>query len=140
MHEALSTIIRRSKGMLSFVEEYRKLSQLPAPEKTVVPLRELFEEVVQLMHKEAESRKVKLSYQLTQNRLAVKADKKMIEQVLINLIKNAFPALEGRENAFIELSAELQNEGVVVYVRDNGEGIDPDLISQIFVPFFIRNE
>ncbi|WP_421751760.1 sensor histidine kinase [Croceimicrobium sp.] len=136
MHEALSTIIRRSKGMLSFVEEYRKLSQLPAPEKTVVPLRELFEEVVQLMHKEAESRKVKLSYQLTQNRLAVKADKKMIEQVLINLIKNAFPALEGRENAFIELSAELQNEGVVVYVRDNGEGIDPDLISQIFVPFF----
>ncbi|QNR22653.1 sensor histidine kinase [Croceimicrobium hydrocarbonivorans] len=136
MHEALSTIIRRSKGMLSFVEEYRKLSQLPAPEKTVVPLRELFEEVVQLMHKEAESRQVKLSYQLTQNRLAVKADKKMIEQVLINLIKNAFPALEGRENAFIELSAELQNEGVVVYVRDNGEGIDPDLISQIFVPFF----
>ncbi len=136
MDEALKTIIRRSKGMLSFVEEYRKLSQLPAPEKTVVSVKELFEDVVQLMQKEAESKKVKLNYRLLQNRLAVKADKKMIEQVLINLIKNAFPALEGRENAFVELSAELKDSGMELYVRDNGEGIDPDLISQIFVPFF----
>lgn len=136
MHEALRTIIRRSKGMLSFVEEYRKLSQLPAPEKTLLSVRELFEEVVQLMSKEAEKNKVELSYRLNQNRLAIKADKKMIEQVLINLIKNAFPALEGCEQAFIELSAELKDEGVIIYVRDNGEGIDPDLLSQIFVPFF----
>jgi nitrogen fixation/metabolism regulation signal transduction histidine kinase len=136
MHEALRTIIRRSKGMLSFVEEYRKLSQLPAPEKSVIPVHELFDEVVQLMKKEAESHQVQLSYRLLQNRLALKADKKMIEQVLINLIKNAFPALEGVENAFIELSAELREEGLTLYVRDNGEGIDPDLLSQIFVPFF----
>lgn len=136
MNEALRTIVRRSKGMLSFVEEYRKLSQLPAPEKTVISVEELFEEVVQLMRKEAESRQVKLSYRLLQNRLAIKADKKMIEQVLINLIKNAFPALEGKENAFIELSAELKEEGPTLFVRDNGEGIDPDLLSQIFVPFF----
>jgi len=136
MDEALKTIIRRSKGMLSFVEEYRKLSQLPAPEKTIVSVKELFEEVVHLMRKEAESRKVNLHFRLVQNRLALKADKKMIEQVLINLIKNAFLALEHTENAFIELSAELKSEGMVIYVRDNGEGIDPDLMSQIFVPFF----
>lgn len=136
MDEALKTIIRRSKGMLSFVEEYRKLSQLPAPEKSLIAVKELFEEVVHLMRKEAESRKVNLHYRLVQNRLAVKADKKMIEQVLINLIKNAFPALEGTEEAFIELSAELKSEGMVIYVRDNGEGIEPDLLSQIFVPFF----
>lgn len=136
MHEALRTISRRSKGMLSFVEEYRKLSQLPAPEKKIVSVQELFEEVVQFMQPEAESHKIELTYRLSQNRLAIKADKKMIEQVLINLIKNAFPALENKEAAFIELSADLLEEGVNIYVRDNGEGIDPDLLSQIFVPFF----
>lgn len=136
MNEALKTIIRRSKGMLSFVEEYRKLSQLPAPEKKVVSVKNLFEEVVHLMQKEAESRGVKLHYRIQQNRLAVKADKKMIEQVLINLIKNAFMALENQAEAFIELSAELKEEGMMLFVRDNGEGIDPDLMSQIFVPFF----
>lgn len=136
MDEALKTIIRRTKGMLSFVEEYRKLSQLPAPEKTVVAVQELFDDVVSLMQKEAEDRQVKLHCRLQQNRLAVKADKKMIEQVLINLIKNAFPALEQKENAFIELSAELREEALIMHVRDNGEGIEADLISQIFVPFF----
>jgi two-component system nitrogen regulation sensor histidine kinase NtrY len=136
MNEALKTIIRRSKGMLSFVEQYRRLSQLPAPDKSLVAIKDLFDDVLQLLKREATSKNINLYSRLEQNRLAVKADKKMIEQVLINLIKNAFLALEHQENPFVELSAELQHDGLVVCVRDNGEGIDPDLITQIFVPFF----
>lgn len=136
MDEALKTIIRRSQGMLSFVEEYRKLSQLPAPEKSLISVNALFEDVIQLMLQEADSRGVQIHNRLSQSRLAIMADKKMIEQVLINLIKNAFHALDRHKKASIELSAELQEEGTMLHVKDNGEGIDPDLLSQIFVPFF----
>lgn len=134
--EGLKTISRRSKGMLSFVEEYRKLSQIPAPQKELVSIKQIFEDCLGLMKREAENLGVHLSYQLDQSRLAIEADQKMIEQVIINLIKNALAALEGRGDGKIELRAKLGEEGVVIEVEDNGEGIDAELLPQIFIPFF----
>lgn len=134
--EGLITIVRRSKGMLAFVDEYRKLSQIPAPEKRLVSIKDLFDGCIALMQQSAQDQGVEISAELEQNRLAIEADQKMIEQVIINLIKNALAALEGKSNGRIDLQASLGEEGVVIVVKDNGEGIDDELLPQIFIPFF----
>jgi len=136
IREACKTIERRSKGMLSFVEEYRKLTQLPAPAKDVISIKSLFEDCIALMQGSAQENNSKISYKLDQERLGLNADRKMIEQVLVNLIKNALAAMSENQAGEIELSAKLDDAGVVIRVSDNGAGIEEDLLNEIFVPFF----
>jgi signal transduction histidine kinase len=65
------------------------------------------------------------------------ADKGMIEQVLINLIKNAIQAFEDQPEKLITLRAYCnQKLRPVLSVRDNGPGIDPEALEKIFIPFF----
>ncbi len=136
IREACRTIERRSKGMLSFVEEYRKLTQLPAPAKEVISIKSLFEDCIALMQGSAQKNNSTISYKLDQERLGLKADRKMIEQVLVNLIKNALAAMPEEHLGEVELSAKLAETGVIIQVSDNGEGIEEDLLNEIFVPFF----
>jgi two-component system nitrogen regulation sensor histidine kinase NtrY len=136
IREACTTIVRRSKGMLNFVEEYRKLTQLPAPTKEVVSIKTLFEDCITLMQSSAKKQNCLIRYELGQSRLAIHADKKMIEQVLVNLVKNALAAIAKEVDGEIVLSAKLSDQGVIMKVQDNGEGIEEDLLNQIFVPFF----
>lgn len=136
IHEACKTIVRRSKGMLSFVNEYRKLTQLPAPAKELCSIKLLFQDCITLLQASAEKQNCKIRYELDQPRLAIHADAKMIEQVLVNLIKNALASIPPQKDGEIVLNASLADEGIVISVSDNGEGIEEELLNQIFVPFF----
>lgn len=133
---ALKTIVRRSRGMLSFVNEYRKLTKLPAPNFDLYNIQEFLEDVVQLMKPQLEKSNVEIEILVVQSRLGLKADRKMIEQVLINLIGNAIFALEGVANPKITLSAKLSENYTIIDVKDNGKGISEDILSSIFIPFF----
>ncbi len=136
IREAMGTIVRRSRGMLSFVEEYRKLTKLPAPNLEVVSLAELLEDVIKLMKPQMAHATVQIKMELEQPKLAVKADRKMIEQVLINLISNSIYALEGKHDGLITLAANRNDEHTLLRVTDNGKGIPEELVNQIFIPFF----
>ena len=69
--------------------------------------------------------------------LTIMADKNMIEQVVINLIKNAIQAFENGEEKLIELKASLTEKSrPVISIKDNGTGIDPEAMEKIFIPFF----
>ena len=133
---ALDTIIRRSKGMLNFVEDYRKLTRLPAPNFELIGVKGLLEETAKLMSGQATEKKVKLRVEMPNNRIGVKADRKMLEQSLINLISNAIHALEGTRGAEIVLGASLTESNLVISVSDNGPGIPEDILPSIFIPFF----
>lgn len=60
----------------------------------------------------------------------------MIEQVLINLVKNAMESLVHKDDGKIELNGKYVDQSVIIEVRDNGPGIIPEAINRIFVPFF----
>jgi len=66
----------------------------------------------------------------------VKADEEMIEQVLINLMKNAIEAADHAEQAKIEINGSYTENAVIITITDNGPGIIPEAIDRIFVPFF----
>ena len=79
---------------------------------------------------------IELNISITPPDLTLTADEKLVEQVLINLIKNSMEALENVEKASISLNA-FKNEGsVCITVADNGKGIPSEILENIFVPFF----
>ncbi|MDZ7848213.1 MAG: ATP-binding protein [Owenweeksia sp.] len=137
---ALDTVIRRSKGMLNFVEDYRKLTRLPAPHFEVISIKDLFRDVRQLMQATASEKNLVLHEDLQNKSLALKADRKMIEQILINLISNAIHALNDTPRGQITLSASVNESNLCLRVIDNGPGIDEDILPSIFIPFFFYSQ
>lgn len=90
-----------------------------------------------LHRKELMERSIKLTISVYPEDLTISADKNMIEQVVINLIKNAIQAFENCEDRLIELKAGLNEKSrPVISVKDNGTGIDPEAMEKIFIPFF----
>lgn len=137
IHLSLQTISKRSEGLIHFVKEFRSLSSIPKPKFAMIPVKTLLEELTMLHRKELMEKMIQLSINVYPEDLTISADKNMIEQVVINLIKNAIQSFEESKNRLIELKAGLNEKSrPVISVRDNGTGIDPEAIEKIFIPFF----
>lgn len=137
IHLSLQTISKRSEGLIHFVKEFRSLTHIPKPKPENIIIGPLFEEVAILHKSELAEKNIKLECSVEPSDLTVSADKIMIEQVLINLLKNAIQAFDEVENKQITLRA-YYNEKMrpVISVKDNGTGIDPEALEKIFIPFF----
>ncbi len=138
MHLSLQTISRRSAGLITFVKEFRNLTQVPQPRLSEIAIQPLLEEMAVLHKKELSDRGIIITVHAEPSQLTALADKYMIEQVLVNLIKNAIQAFdEETPNKKIELIASTSDKGrPVISVIDNGPGIDPEALEKIFIPFF----
>jgi two-component system nitrogen regulation sensor histidine kinase NtrY len=119
------------------VETYRELTRIPKPDFRIFPVFELFSHVGQLMKADLDEKNIEFQSAIAPETLELTADPDLVEQVLINLLRNAAQALNGRENGRIDLMAQLDRRGrVVIRVRDNGPGILADVQERIFIPFF----
>ena len=136
MAEGLQVIENRSAGLIDFVNNYKSLITLPAPDLRSINVQQLFERLRLLTTKQREEKEIVLRVDTTSQLLFIFADAGLIEQVLLNLIYNAADALAGTTEPVIELSAALQNEKTIIQVSDNGRGIDPEVLGKIFIPFF----
>jgi two-component system nitrogen regulation sensor histidine kinase NtrY len=132
----IDTIKRRSEGLLKFTESYRSLNKITKLDLTKVAVRNLFENLNNLMRPTLEKKHIELEIILRDPMLAIEADINLIEQVLINLLVNAIEAVKDRDEPRIILSAEVQNNKTLVKVSDNGSGMPPELLDKIFIPFF----
>ncbi len=132
----LHAIRKRSKGLANFVENYRSMTQIPQPNFIRLKVNELFQSIESLMQDDLRNQQITLYIPISKQNLQLEADEKLIEQVLINLINNAAYALKGIENAIIKLDAWQNNQSVYFSVTDNGKGISPENLENIFVPFF----
>ncbi len=116
--EAFAVINRRCHALLDFVESYRQLTRIKTPVKTTFPINELLEHITGLYPQ------VK-----TQGTGQLTADRSQLEQVLINLVRNAY------ESGATEVLLSANGEGEI-RVKDNGSGMSPDVIDHAFIPFF----
>ncbi|MDL2247472.1 ATP-binding protein [Bacteroides sp. OttesenSCG-928-J23] len=133
LNHAVATIGKRSKGLIQFVENYRKVTGIPAPVMQIIPVNDLLNDIARLMKRD----EVEIITQLPTAHLQIVADRGQIEQVLINLIKNACEATRETDLPRIELSAGINADGrTFIAVQDNGTGIAPQAMDRVFIPFF----
>jgi len=136
LREGLSTIENRSKGLIKFIDAYREYTSLPKPVIVSVRLKDLIEKVSQLLKTDLKKTNIDFQYSCSSEYLTIQADAEMIEQVLINLLKNAIEALSETEKPYLKLIGSYNENVVKIEVIDNGSGIIKEAIDKIFVPFY----
>ena len=133
----IDTIKRRSEGLLKFAETYRNLNKITTLNLKKVYVRELFGNLLQLMQPTLEQKDIELETILKDTDLQLEVDVNLIEQVLINLVVNAIEAIKDSPAPKIVLSAYVaSNFRSIIKIADNGNGMPPELLDKIFVPFF----
>jgi len=135
----LNTIEETGKGLLDFVDKYRSLTSLPRPDLSKFTTDSLFRKCKLLMESNIPDN-IKIFATVYPADIVLVADYAQVEQVMINLIKNAIEALSNKKNGTIQLKASVTDDGTIIQVEDNGPGISSDIIEDIFVPFFTTKE
>ena len=133
---AASTIKKRSDGLLVFVKDYRTISNIPIPELTNIKVKQFLTDINVLMSSATDTAGIELIILPVPSNAAIKADSKLIEQVLINLINNSIHALQGRKDPVIKMSCVVDSDKTIILVSDNGKGIEEKIMNQIFIPFY----
>ena len=135
--QAIQTIEKRSDNLLHFVQNYRKLTKIPAPDFKIFQISELFAQVNQLVRAQMQQFGIQYQCSIDPESLELTADPGLLEQVLLNLLKNAVEAVQGQTAPVVELDAGLDGTGrPFIRVSDNGYGIQKDAMKNMFIPFF----
>jgi nitrogen fixation/metabolism regulation signal transduction histidine kinase len=132
LNRTMQTIHRRSRGLVDFVNNYKKLTHIPQPFITRFPAKEWIEDVSRLLKADGYT----FNYSIQPQNMSVSADRSLMEQVLINLIKNACESAAGRQVSVHVLISRNEYQRPLIRVADTGEGILPEVMDKIFVPFF----
>lgn len=135
--DGIATIKSRSNGLLRFSESYRNLNKIGALNPTIFYVHDLFESLITLMSPSFEQKNITLDIILKNPTLEIRADRELIEQVIINLLLNAIDAVKDKEEKQILLIAEANEKfKPFLKVSDNGSGMDKETVDKIFIPFF----
>ena len=141
LKEVFSIISRRSDGLMKFTETYRKLTRIPPPQLQSINMNSFFREIKKLFNEDLKKNNINWNMKFLYHEIKLMADPILLEQVFINLLKNAIQALEGRLQPEITILVDKTPNGKVnIQVIDNGAGIPQDVVDQIFVPFFTTKE
>jgi nitrogen fixation/metabolism regulation signal transduction histidine kinase len=135
-NEALETMARRSEGLLHFVQNHRRLTRRMVARIENVPVRRVFTRLQRLLAGELAVRNIQLATHVVPETLEVAMDIELLDQALINLVRNAMEALREEADGKITLSAFEAGGRIVIAVADNGPGIPADQREKVFVPFF----
>lgn len=134
----LQVISETGKGLISFVESYRKFTRIPEPVKESIDLNEFIHRMVILCSMEPNFSKITINIQIHPIDLKIYADPNLLGQVVLNLMKNAIQAMQEQTEGTLSILAEADPVTKIIRIKitDNGPGIPPEIINEVFVPFF----
>lgn len=144
LQQALHALSRRTRHLADFITHFRAVAALPAPQVKIAPLGPVLQQVVQLYQAQFTALGVQCELSIRDNR-PVAHDTVQVEQVLINLIKNALEAFvlptatAVAPKLWLRLAA-LGEQQLALDVQDNGPGIAQTTRAMIFVPFFTTKQ
>ncbi|HNP95809.1 MAG TPA: ATP-binding protein [Cyclobacteriaceae bacterium] len=136
LQKGMEAILSRSKGLHHFADAYRSLTRLPQPQFQEVSVSDFIEKLLLLFDEEIKQKGISVSRSADPH-LKMTADPELLEQVFINILKNAIEATDGQPSPTIAIDASLAMDNrVIIMLRDNGPGIEKDVLDKIFIPFF----
>jgi signal transduction histidine kinase len=133
---ALEAIKRRSHGLMNFVERYRAVAELPAPTTGVVDITPFLDGIERLMSATFRERGIAYASRVVPEGIAARVDRELLEQALINLLRNAVEAVAGVPSPLIEIECSQSNTQIAFDVRDNGRGLPDEEPDRLLTPFF----
>jgi len=132
----LRTIFRRSTSLSKFLDAYSNLYRVPELKIGQVEGKKLLERTAILFRDQLAEEKIELQIDCPADDLVFFIDERMIEQVLINLVKNAIQAVKNTEvKRVVLIAAQVENHPAII-VRDSGSGIPEEQLDSIFIPFY----
>ncbi len=139
--DSLDTIETTGKGLIDFVGKYQSLTALPQPKFEKFQISKVFDKLQTLLKEDAKLNNIALEFNIIPHKLELTADFNLLEKLLINLIKNAFQALEKTSNGKVLVTAlnNIENK-VIIRINDNGVGIPSNIIDDIFIPFYTTKD
>ena len=141
IRNGLQTISTTGKGLLAFVESYRRFTRIPTPEPSLFYVKAFIDRMVELARHQNTCENITFHTNISPADLIVYADENLISQVVINLLKNAIQAIGTQAGGKIEISARCNDsEEVLIEIKNNGPAIPPEIAAHIFIPFFTTKE
>jgi len=139
--KALSVIEERSLALMHFVGNYRKFTKLPEPKYKQENITKLIDNCILAISSYPDFYKINLEKQLLQN-VIINTDSKLLSQVIINLLKNAYEAIDSLKtiNATVRVTLKQEFDDVRISISNNGEAIPQEIKEKIFIPFFTTKE
>ncbi len=137
---SLEVIEDRSHGLIDFVERFRSLTDVPVLRIAEFQLKKILDQVVILFSRELNAKITVLNLVLEPENLTLKADEKLLEQVLINLVKNALEAIPHHTGEITIRAYRNPQNNTVIQVIDNGTGIEEPALESIFVPSYTTKQ
>jgi len=131
-HEVLKIAQQRNEKLNSFMHNFAKVVRLPQPIKEKTDLRQLVERMSNFMTYQMGEKTIDVQFKFPQEKVYVELDVKQMEQVLINLLKNAMEAIDTKGSIVLQI---LQ-EGPSLKIIDSGMGISEDMAQKVFSPFY----
>lgn len=136
LHDGLTTIAGRSKGLLKFVGSYKAFAKPLQINPEQADIVSITHRVLNLLRADFEQAKIKSTLTAEPTVIHSTFDVALIEQVIVNILKNAFDAVPHDGKGIIGISIKLENDEILLDVKDNGIGIGPEELSKVFIPFF----
>ncbi len=141
IRNGLEVISSTGKGLIDFVESYRKFTHLPTPQPSLFYAAGLAERIKQLTQCNNTLSGTPIIISIEPHDLIIHADEKLITQVILNLVKNAMQSIGNAADGLIQIKGYCNpDESVSLEIMDNGPGISPEMADHIFIPFFTTKE
>lgn len=136
----MDTIRKRSRGLASFVEDFRKTYHIPQPVLQNIPVSDIFRQVGRLLDEQLKEQGIRLEAKFERGDLQLTADRKLVEQALINLVLNSAEAVKNINEPLIFLECLAADDRTELLVTDNGCGMDIETLEKLSAPFFTTRE
>ncbi len=126
--KSIHILENRINGLKGFISKFRQFLDIPVPELKTIPINDLFKLILETYQKE----NIKFSANISSKTISILADKELTELVFINIIKNAIEA----QATEIKLDVFQDDLKTIISIKDNGTGIEPNILKKIFLPFY----
>lgn len=136
---SIQTIANRTDHLRQFIDNYRRLTMLPSPQKAWVNSAEILTNSAAILKPLFQQYNIALQTSID-TQMSLFWDAKQMEQVFINILTNAIYAVKNLEEKRIEINLFERNNRLWIDIIDNGKGIPEEIKAKIFIPFYTTRE
>jgi len=135
---ALQVAMSRNHHLNAFMKSYAEVIRLPKPDLRPCDILQLAEEVTVLLNAECRERNIVWNWEVDAPPGLISMDKNQMEQVLVNILRNAIEAIGG--NGAITIRVGRRDGRSLVVIEDTGRGFSPETKANLFTPFYSTKE